>query len=135
MKDADGGAAWSWGCFCFSGKHWWNVAPNVLSVNFQRATKKGGSEPHSWCEEGMQGGREEILVGLYQQTGYDTMLIQKGDANRITSRKQFHSIPLSSNNFISPNRGDYGYEQAVICRKTHVTQENQTDTPRRLDVE
>lgn len=60
LKDADGGAPWSWGCFCFSGKHWWNVAPNVLSVNFQRATKKGGSEPHSWWEEGMQGGERKF---------------------------------------------------------------------------
>lgn len=87
----------------------------------------------------MQGGVRGSLVGLYQQTGYDTMLIQKGDANRITSRKQFHSIPLSSNNSsslnCSPNRGDYGYEQAAVCTKTHVTQENQKDTTRSLDVE
>lgn len=75
--------------------------------------KNGGSEPHSWWEEGMQGVRGS-LVGLYQQTGYDTMLILKGDANRITSQKQFHSIPLSSDSFISHNRGDYGYEQAVV---------------------
>lgn len=112
------GAPWSWGCFCFSGKRWWNVAPNVLSVNFQRATKKGGSEPHSWGDEGGRVERRGSLVGLYQQTGYDTMLIQKGDANRITSRKQFHSFPLSSNNFIRPNRGDYGDEQAGVCTKT-----------------
>lgn len=97
MKDADGGAPWSWGCFCFSGKRWWNVAPNVLSVNFQRATKKGGSEPHSWGEEREgEGGveRRGSLVGLYQQTGYDTMLIQK--RTQIALRHENNSIHFHS---------------------------------------
>lgn len=48
--EGDGGGSeartpWSWTCFCFSGKRRWNVAPCVVTVNFQGATEWGGSQP------------------------------------------------------------------------------------------